>query len=444
MFMIGRKFWFMREVTDMRWALLLGFLLASGVLIAQEAGQPGSDDDLVVPPPGPGGKQQPKRIKPFVRKKLVTILQVDLKPKVGVFIHIEGTSRYPDGTRIAVSLRYKGQQVTGGIAKVVGGKWSIDFYEQDFGDRRFWSGNYEVEASVKVRMQPFLVRDAMKKKGVAEDDRDVRYKYIGSKPVEERETEMAKAHYLAIWKPAKELLEELVTNCRKAMWKFENRYMGKELQELLESPDKRERAKAKKRYRWYWKWDRKKHKWVFDSKKWREHHRHPDYGDMFEFYTGERFDWDRWFGWLCDWTKQVKRLLARHRSWGKGYVVHKYPEAYEAMQNVLTGMLAYSHAEVQRIFNTHSRYQKNLKFPTARERARIMLPGGVEPPPSSKGQIKKYLAIVDNTLDLRGLKKSIIEQAKALEEKYRQERKKEEQQRQKQKSPNSKQMPPMG
>jgi len=427
----------------MRWVSLV-FLLALGALIAQESGEPipGSDDDRVLPS-GSGDRRQPGRVKPFVRKKLVTILQVDLKPRVGVFIHIEGTSRYPDGTRITVSLRYKGQQVTGGIAKVVGGRWFINFHEQDFGNRRFWSGNYEVEASVKVRMQPFLVRDAMKKEGVAEDDRDVRYKYIGSRPVEERETTMAKTHYLAIWKPAKELLEELVTNCRKAMWKFENRYMGKELQELLESPIAKERAKAKKRYRWYWKWNRKKHRWVFDREKWRKHRRHPDYGDMFEFYTGERFDWNRWFDWLCDWTRQVKRLFARHRSWGKGYVVHKYPEAYEAMQNALTGMLAYSHAEVQRIFNIHSRYQKNMRFPTARERARIMLPGGVEPPPSSKAQVKKYLTIVENALDLRGLRKRIIEQAKALEQKYRQERQKE-QQRKKQESPGREEASPTG
>ena len=419
----------MREATDMRWAFL-GLLVALGTLSAQQSGEqiPGPDDDRILPP-RPGEGQQPRRVKPFVRKKLVTILQVDLKPRVGVFMRIEGTSLYPDGTRIAVSLRYKGQQVTGGIAKVVNGRWSINFHEQDFNNRRFWSGNYEIEASVKVRMQPFLVRDAMKRKGIAEDDRDVRYKYIGSKPVEERETAMAKAHYLAIWKPAKELFEELITNCRKAMWKFENRYMGRELQELLESPIAKERAKAKKRYRWYWKWDRKKRKWVFDRKKWNKHRRHPDYGDMFEFYTGEHFDWDRWFDWLCEWTRQVKRLFARHRSWGRGYVVHKYPEAYEAMQNALLGMLAYSHAEAQRIFNIHSRYQKDMKFPTARERARIMLPGGVEPPPSTRAQVKKYLLIVENTLDLRGVKKSIIEQAKALEQKYRQERQKEQQRR---------------
>jgi len=411
----------------MRWLVSAAILVWGWFVVGQEIEPPRPGGDLILP----GGKST-KRIKPFVRKKLVRIVTIDLEVRPDVFMHIEGTSRYPEGTRISVSLRYKGQQVAGGIARVRGGKWSIDFYRQDFGDRRFWSGNYEIEASVKVRMQPFLVRKEMERKSVAEDDRDIRYKYVGSKVLEERETELAKAHYLAIWKPAKELFEELVLNCRKAMWKFENRYMGKELEELLESPSAKERAKARKKYRWYWKWDRKKHKWVFDRKKWREHHRHPDYGEMFEFYTGERFDWNRWYNWLCDWTKQVKRLLARHTTWGKGYVTHKYPEAYEAMQSALTGMISYSHAEAQRIFNAHSRYQKGMKFSLGRERARIMLHGGLMPPPASKAQVAKYLAIVDNKLDLRGVKKAIIEQAKALQEQYRRQREQEKKQQKKQ------------
>lgn len=412
-----------------RW-IVLGTLFCLSSAVAQEVLPPkgsNSDDDFIIPGK-PGSK--PVRLKrPVVRKKLVTIVTIEVQPRPDIFLHIEGVSQYPDGTRISVSLRYKGQQVAGGIARVASGKWSMDFYKQDFGDRRFWSGNYEIEASVKVRMQPFLVRDKMKRNRVAEDDRDIRYKFIGSTVMRERETEMAKAHYLSIWKSANDLFNELVLNCRKAMWKFENRYMGEELKQLLESPNQKDRIKARKKYRWYWKWDRKRHEWVFNSKKWREHHRHPDYGDMFEFYTGERFDWDRWYNWLYDWTKQVKKLLSRHMSWGKEYVVRKYPEAYEAMQSALTGMIAYSHTEAQRIFNAHSRYQKNLRFSAGKERARILLPGGLEPPPATKGLIKKYLMIVDNKLDLRGVKKAIIEQARALEEQFRKQREQQEKQK---------------
>ena len=423
----------------MRWITAFFVVAIAGVLLAQGGEVPVPREGGADAPPGPpgsdGGRAEGWKSKGL--DKLLQILDVKVESVPGGYrLSIEGTSKYPDGTCVSLNIRFKGMSVGSARAMVSGGAFTYVFEPEHFENKQLYAGMYEFEAAVRVKQQGRRIRRKMAEEKCARDDYHNVFRFIGSKARAKATEDEVRRHFAEVHKAASELLKELLEGTRKAMWKFENRYMGKEREALLNSLDEGERRKAGRVYHWYWKYDRARKKRVFQRTLWNKHKRSPDYRDMFEFYNGDRFDHARWYEWLeKEWTLKIKRLLAKHSSFFARYRMPLYPEAHESLRLAMLAMLGFSGQEVRRIFSAHAEHQRDIadweRRYIVRERRRIGISSEPDPPPATPAWIRGQLKRVERDLDLSGMRKKILEEAAREAERLKQQREEEERKKKK-------------
>ena len=307
-------------------AVLLVLCCLADAALCQEKPEPGQvgrkqeDGTIIMPESAP-----PTGDRMVTNAFLVDITSIDVKETAaGPTFVMKGISKFPDGTMVLTAIRFY-EVVLPHASKhvpVKDGRFEAKFEASKlWAGKRFFPGNYELEAEVSPGQQGRRVRKKIKEElGAVGLTRHYRNKYVtvGTRERMKEEEDGLRDYYL---------------NAIKALWG------RKTLFDQLEEKNLAASARFRKKFRKLDKNDNpqidpnNKNAYLVDDKEFRKYLRKSPN----EFYdrTG-KFQEQVWRNWLDSvWRVQWQKIYDNHQRVKGNYAAIAYPEQHKDMEKVL-------------------------------------------------------------------------------------------------------------